>query len=54
MFSRTIKICILAVVFALGATACKSTKPKLLTQNDADRSHVTLSQPIEEGRDAGK
>lgn len=54
MFSRTIKICILALVFALGGTACKSTKPKLLTQNDAERSHITLSQPIDAGRDAGK
>ena len=48
MLTRTIKICVVAMLLAAVGVACKSTKPRLAKSNDTVRTHVVLDQQFDD------
>ena len=53
MLARTIKICILAILFSIAGTACKSTKSKL-SQENAAQSHYVVDRQFSDSNEVGK
>jgi hypothetical protein len=50
MLSRTVKLCILALILTVVGTACKSTRPKVSPEHDTARAHIVQGSPLDESK----